>query len=139
MIKTEEVITTSRVKVNIPSISKHLRIFLQDWLNWAEGKESITNYRRDVGLCISIMRYRQQVHSRLRLPLAEELDRLLSITCNDPSYPFGRGNYITASETGTIHQDKTRLEWVKSALNGTLKAWALPLEIQNEQYLYSEY
>lgn len=93
--------------------SNELKEFLQDWLNWAEGRESRSGYEPYEGLCCA-----SQYYSDL---LSVELDELF----DGDEYPFGRNNYIRRFNLDTQHQDPNRLAWVKAALNDTLDTWEL--------------
>lgn len=94
--------------------SNELKEFLQDWLNWAEGRQSKVYYNAGCGLCSSLFRYGGNVKY-------EELDSLF----NYKPDPFGVSNYFIRQRLLTQHQDPNRLAWVKAALNDTLDTWEL--------------
>lgn len=94
--------------------SNELKAFLQDWLNWAEGRESNITYRKGGGLCSNSHLYDSS------LMIQNELHRIFN-----NSHPFGYGNYYHRLSNGTQHQDPNRLAWVRAALNDTLDTWEL--------------
>lgn len=93
--------------------SNELKDFLQDWLNWAEGRESRFEYEPYEGLCCS-----SHAYSDL---LCLELDILF----DQETLPFGESEYRRRFDDDTQHQDPNRLAWVKAALNDTLDTWEL--------------
>lgn len=95
--------------------SNELKAFLQDWLNWAEGRNSEFHYNPCVGLCANSERF------DIDLIIREEL----GIMFNWCAYPFGEDHYDERMFNDTQHQDTNRLAWVKAALNDTLDTWEL--------------
>ena len=97
--------------------SDELKEFLQDWLNWAEGRESKHGYIDGIGLCSSAHRFSDDQSINLH----DEISILFDY--ND--FPFGEREYFDRAYDGTQHQDPNRLAWVKAALNDTLDTWEL--------------
>lgn len=95
--------------------SNELKEFLQDWLNWAEGRESRFEYEPHYGLCSASIVYDKH------LVIMCKLDEMF----NDDAYPFGGDEYRRRKRFATQHQDPNRLAWVKAALNDTLDTWEL--------------
>lgn len=88
--------------------SNELKEFLQDWLSWAEDRNSGYIYDDHVGLC----------HNSDGYDTSYILHTELMILFNYDAYPFGKSAYKE-------HQDPNRLAWVKAALNDTLDTWEL--------------
>ena len=109
-------------------LSPNLRGFLQDWLDWTNGKETTIGYREDAGLCISVLRYNMGAG-----PVSEELEMLLVATCGDSELPFGRLSYAFDRRDFTMHNNPVRLSWVRAALDGTLANWRVPVEVLNDR------
>lgn len=95
--------------------SNELKAFLQDWLDWAEGRESKYKYNEHKGLCVSAAVFDDC------LILMEELDDIFTHNC----FPFGVNEYSIRRRNNTQHQDPNRLAWVRAALNDTLDTWEL--------------
>lgn len=95
--------------------SNELKEFLQDWLNWAEGRESKVEYNPRLGLCAESQYWCDGFV--LRAELVYLFDKL--------DYPFGETEWDKCNDSYTQHQDPNRLAWVKAALNDTLDTWEL--------------
>lgn len=95
--------------------SNELKAFLQDWLNWAEGRESIHDYYGYGGLCVCTFCF----------DISHALHHQLNALFDSEPYPFGVVAYHEFRMGKPKHQDPNRLAWVRAALNDTLDTWEL--------------
>ena len=102
-------------------LSKEMKAFLQDWLAWAGGAESIINYPSQEGLCIAASRWEAR-HHLPRYTLVKELKECFLACGLAPNFPFGTERYKEYSWIG-MHGDENRVMWVRTALRLPLQGW----------------
>lgn len=100
-------------------MSKELREFLADWLNWATGGISEGAYRPTEGLCKSLFRF-SVVHKFNEYTLRHELLQLFAEQGLHKLYPFGVFEFSRALECRDMHRCPTRLAWVRKQLEGNV-------------------
>lgn len=95
------------------TISKELRAFLQDWLDWAErGAPDGEPYTRGSGLCVNLARYTEHWTDSAYLAA----DRELAAAWGGSRTPFGSADYWARSLSQTQHECPKRLAWVRKTL-----------------------
>jgi hypothetical protein len=109
------------------TISKALRGFLQDWLQWVDDgapepakDEKLWNYTRGHGLCYGLSKY----FRRIGMPLVRadrvesELRALFKADGLDEDHPFNKtiDDYYAAGDRGLHHLNLLRVNWVRQKL-----------------------
>lgn len=112
-IKTKS--TETKNKIIVPPM---LREFLVEWLEWATSEDPRNGkFRTYVGLCgcLSAWYYRSARNAIGYSPI-EALKVAFRESDLDPSYPFGRENFMSGVKYDTQHLDPARLAWVRKVI-----------------------
>lgn len=99
-------------------MSKELRAFLEDWLNWASSYAVDGNpsrYSASMGLCAAASRYSDGKLEDTG-KLYRELLRLFLADGLSTGYPFGYDAYYIREVYSSQHECPTRLAWVRKHL-----------------------
>lgn len=98
-------------------MSKDLKKFLQEWLEWAEGRSNKAEFSACVGLCHNYYCWsRDKKLPSLSYRKQEVIDLLIKDGL-DKYHPFGGfTTYDQEKETYTVHKNPERLAWVRKQL-----------------------